>query len=226
MLLGVDVGGTFTDAVLVADGVVHTAKAPTTPDDQSRGVMAAVGRALEAAGAQATAVDGFAHGMTVATNALLEGAIRLLTVVLLHQERQPLHHLAPPGPEPLRHHRKLPPQPRPRHRPSRQARRLPPHRQDLRQAPPRTHQTPGTTHSPPDSARSAVLLRKPASPHHHQKKSQPLVRGPGQSQNPSDHEDHRQPRRHSLRGQRLRPDPELTHLLFQLERNPDTKLSS
>ena len=37
MLLGVDVGGTFTDAVLVVDGVVHTAKAPTTPDDQSRG---------------------------------------------------------------------------------------------------------------------------------------------------------------------------------------------
>ena len=47
MLLGVDVGGTFTDAVLVAGGVVHTAKAPTTPDDQSRGVMAAVERALD-----------------------------------------------------------------------------------------------------------------------------------------------------------------------------------
>ena len=75
MLLGVDVGGTFTDAVLVADGVVHTAKAPTTPDDQSRGVMAAVERALEAAGARASDVEGFAHGMTVATNALLEGTV-------------------------------------------------------------------------------------------------------------------------------------------------------
>ena len=40
MLLGVDVGGTFTDAVLAFDGRVVTAKAPTTPGDQSEGVMA------------------------------------------------------------------------------------------------------------------------------------------------------------------------------------------
>ena len=75
MLLGVDVGGTFTDAVLVAGGLVHTAKAPTTPDDQSRGVMAAVERALADADAQASDIEGFAHGMTVATNALLEGTV-------------------------------------------------------------------------------------------------------------------------------------------------------
>ena len=55
MLLGVDVGGTFTDAVLVAGGVVHTAKAPTTPDDQSRGVMTAVERALDGRGRAARA---------------------------------------------------------------------------------------------------------------------------------------------------------------------------
>ena len=40
MLLGVDVGGTFTDAVLVAGDRVTTAKAPTTPGDQSAGVLA------------------------------------------------------------------------------------------------------------------------------------------------------------------------------------------
>jgi N-methylhydantoinase A/oxoprolinase/acetone carboxylase beta subunit len=73
-LLGVDVGGTFTDAVVVVGGRVHTAKAPTTPADQSEGVMIAVERALAAAGLDAAAVDGFAHGMTVATNALLEGS--------------------------------------------------------------------------------------------------------------------------------------------------------
>lgn len=73
MLLGVDVGGTFTDAVLALDGRLVTAKAPTTPDDQSEGVVAAVGAALERAGAQAGDVEAFAHGMTVATNALLEG---------------------------------------------------------------------------------------------------------------------------------------------------------
>ena len=51
MLLGVDVGGTFTDAVLFDGEALHTAKAPTTPDDQSRGVLAAVEAALERAGA-------------------------------------------------------------------------------------------------------------------------------------------------------------------------------
>ena len=73
MLLGVDVGGTFTDAVLLGDGVLVTAKAPTTPEDQSLGVMAAVEAALARADREAREVTAFAHGMTVATNALLEG---------------------------------------------------------------------------------------------------------------------------------------------------------
>jgi N-methylhydantoinase A len=71
--LGVDVGGTFTDAVLLGDGVLVTAKAPTTPADQSRGVMAAVEAALARAGRAPHEVTAFSHGMTVATNALLEG---------------------------------------------------------------------------------------------------------------------------------------------------------
>lgn len=72
--LGVDVGGTFTDAVLVTpDGAVYTAKAPTTPADQAQGVLRAVGEALARAGARPEQVERFAHGMTVATNALLEG---------------------------------------------------------------------------------------------------------------------------------------------------------
>src|SRR3954470_9384404 len=73
MLLGVDVGGTFTDAVLVDGGRLVTAKAPTTPHDQSRGVLDAVRAALAATGRGAAAVETFSHGMTVATNALLEG---------------------------------------------------------------------------------------------------------------------------------------------------------
>ena len=75
MLLGVDVGGTFTDAVLIAaDGsAMYTAKVPTTPGDQSRGVMEAVRAVLDQAGAESSQVERFAHGMTVATNALLEG---------------------------------------------------------------------------------------------------------------------------------------------------------
>lgn len=73
ILLGVDVGGTFTDAVVVLGRDVFTAKVPTTPEDQSLGVLDAIDLALEAAGALPADVDAFAHGMTVATNALLEG---------------------------------------------------------------------------------------------------------------------------------------------------------
>ena len=73
MLLGVDVGGTFTDAVLAFDGQLATAKAPSTPEDQSQGVLAAVHAVLERAGRDAGQIEAFSHGMTVATNALLEG---------------------------------------------------------------------------------------------------------------------------------------------------------
>jgi N-methylhydantoinase A len=66
--LGVDVGGTFTDVVILADGRLITAKVPSTPSDQSAGVLAGV----EAADFDAEQLDAFAHGMTVATNALLE----------------------------------------------------------------------------------------------------------------------------------------------------------
>src|SRR5919204_6055713 len=73
MLLGVDVGGTFTDAALLTPHGLVTAKAPSTPEDQSEGVLDAVRAALEAAGGVASDVERFAHGMTVGTNALLEG---------------------------------------------------------------------------------------------------------------------------------------------------------
>ncbi len=67
-------GGTFTDAVLVGeDRAVHSAKVPSTPSEESVGVLHAVRLVLEAAGASAGDVERFAHGMTVATNALLQG---------------------------------------------------------------------------------------------------------------------------------------------------------
>src|SRR3954453_4898642 len=75
MLLGVDVGGTFTDAALLTPAGLVTAKAPSTPRDQSEGVLAAVAAALDAAGVSASEVTRFAHGMTVGTNALLEGKV-------------------------------------------------------------------------------------------------------------------------------------------------------
>ena len=72
MLLGVDVGGTFTDAALLDGERLYTAKVPSTPEDQSRGVIAAVDEVLARAGAEPADVEGFTHGMTVGTNALLE----------------------------------------------------------------------------------------------------------------------------------------------------------
>src|SRR3954454_22176364 len=73
MLLGVDVGGTFTDAVLAVNGRLVTAKAPTTPDGQPEGVRNAVEAVLRKAGERAEDVKEFAHGTPAATNALLEG---------------------------------------------------------------------------------------------------------------------------------------------------------
>ena len=70
--LGVDVGGTFTDAVLASAQGVFTGKVATTPRDQSEGVMAAVRMVLGRAGVEPADVVSFGHGMTVATNALLE----------------------------------------------------------------------------------------------------------------------------------------------------------
>jgi N-methylhydantoinase A len=66
--VGIDVGGTFTDLVAVSGGELVTAKVPSTPRDQSEGVMGAIA----AASLDADAVVAIAHGTTVATNALLE----------------------------------------------------------------------------------------------------------------------------------------------------------
>ena len=73
MLLGVDVGGTFTDAVLATSGHLVTAKAPTTPARPVRGRHGGRRAVLARAAASPADVAAFAHGMTVATNALLEG---------------------------------------------------------------------------------------------------------------------------------------------------------
>jgi N-methylhydantoinase A len=111
MLLGVDVGGTFTDAVLLDGGAVHTAKVPTTPREEQTGVMRAVEAVLRRANAASSDVDVFAHGMTVGTNALLEerGARTALVATrgfadlleIGRQDRPHLYRLCAPKPAPL-----------------------------------------------------------------------------------------------------------------------------
>jgi N-methylhydantoinase A len=75
-IIGVDTGGTFTDVVVMDEsGEIWTAKAPTTPDDFSRGVMDALAEAAKAVGIERREIlertGLFKHGSTVATNALI-----------------------------------------------------------------------------------------------------------------------------------------------------------
>ncbi|MEY3338409.1 MAG: hypothetical protein RL245_1401 [Pseudomonadota bacterium] len=73
--LGVDVGGTFTDLLLVNEksGQTWSAKVPSTPADQSIGVLNGIKRVCERAGIDPSEIDHVMHGTTVATNTVLTG---------------------------------------------------------------------------------------------------------------------------------------------------------
>jgi len=71
--VGVDVGGTFTDVVSIDErGTISYAKVPSTPEDQSIGVISGVTRLLKRLEWLPSDVEVFVHGTTVATNTLLE----------------------------------------------------------------------------------------------------------------------------------------------------------
>jgi N-methylhydantoinase A len=104
IILGVDVGGTFTDFLLWEDGVVRAHKRPSTPDDPSRSVL----EGIDELGVVPQLV---VHGSTVATNAVLEragartalvttGGMRDL-LVIGRQSRPDIYDLEPETPEPL-----------------------------------------------------------------------------------------------------------------------------
>jgi N-methylhydantoinase A len=103
-ILGIDVGGTFTDAVLLEDGILRTTKVLTAPHQDESLLDAA--REVGAAD-----VERFRHGTTVATNALLERKGARTAFVgtagfehLLHlrrQNRADLYRLCADHPEPL-----------------------------------------------------------------------------------------------------------------------------
>ncbi|MGJ0120492.1 hydantoinase/oxoprolinase family protein [Williamsia sp. MIQD14] len=73
--LGVDVGGTFTDVLLLEEtsGSTYRAKTPSTPADQSIGVLNGVTKVCTDAGIDPGQIDQVLHGTTVATNAILQG---------------------------------------------------------------------------------------------------------------------------------------------------------
>ena len=73
MRIGADVGGTFTDVVLIdTSGNIWTHKVPSTPPDFERAVLNAIEHLLHTTDAAGTTVSEVAHGTTVATNAVLE----------------------------------------------------------------------------------------------------------------------------------------------------------
>ena len=73
--LGVDVGGTFTDLLLINEGTgeTHTAKVPSTPEDSSIGVLNGIARICDESGVNPAEISRVMHGTTVATNAVLTG---------------------------------------------------------------------------------------------------------------------------------------------------------
>ena len=110
--IGIDVGGTFTDVVALDEGgQLHYLKTPSTPQDQSIGVLAGVGQMLTRLGRPTSTIQRLTHGTTVATNAFLErkGALTALLVTegfrdVLHigrQARPDLYDLRATRPAPL-----------------------------------------------------------------------------------------------------------------------------
>ena len=105
-VVGIDVGGTFTDIAVLRDGILSVHKLPSTPADPSVGITAGVrDTGVDVGGAD------FIHGSTVATNALLEGKggrTALVTTMgfedvleIGRQNRADLYDLSMERPEPL-----------------------------------------------------------------------------------------------------------------------------
>jgi N-methylhydantoinase A len=82
--IGIDTGGTFTDivAVDVVSGATQVTKVASTPANPAIGLLRGVNDILAAAGATTDSVAGLAHGTTVATNALLQGDINSLGLIV------------------------------------------------------------------------------------------------------------------------------------------------
>ncbi|MET0867518.1 MAG: hydantoinase/oxoprolinase family protein [Pseudorhodoplanes sp.] len=82
--IGIDTGGTFTDIVCVdtASGAVSVTKVPSTPQNPALGLVDGVKKILREVGSTEDSIIGLAHGTTVATNALLQGSIDSLGLIV------------------------------------------------------------------------------------------------------------------------------------------------
>jgi N-methylhydantoinase A/oxoprolinase/acetone carboxylase beta subunit len=91
--IGVDVGGTFTDLILVDEeaGRITVDKVPSTPDDPARGVVEGVSGLCTKAGVALAEVDNLLHGTTVATNIVLTHSGAEVGMLTTHGFRDILH---------------------------------------------------------------------------------------------------------------------------------------
>ncbi len=119
LIVGVDVGGTFTDFVIVRDdpAAVFLWKRPSDPADPAQAILEGLGEALRHHGLAARDVTRFAHGTTVGTNALIErrcGSVAVVTtdgfrdlLEIGRQTRPRIYDIHLDNPPPLvpRHHR-------------------------------------------------------------------------------------------------------------------------
>src|SRR5690349_4758634 len=101
--VGIDVGGTFTDFLIVDEttGAMTLHKAPSTPDDPSRAVITGLETALGRLSIDPAEVSCIMHGTTVATNAVLEGKGAKVGLLCTRGFEQVLHLARGETPGPL-----------------------------------------------------------------------------------------------------------------------------
>ncbi len=101
--LGIDVGGTFTDLLLLNDttGEIRLLKIPTTPRDQSVGILTGVEKILDQAGIPSADIGALLHGTTVSTNVVLEEKGARVGLIVTRNFEQVLHMARSQTPGPL-----------------------------------------------------------------------------------------------------------------------------
>ncbi len=101
--LGIDVGGTFTDLLLFNDdsGAIQLLKTPSTPEDQSIGILQGIEKILAESGTSPAAIQSLLHGTTVSTNIVLEEKGAKVGLIVTENFEQILHMARSQTPGPL-----------------------------------------------------------------------------------------------------------------------------
>ena len=101
--LGIDVGGTFTDFLLLNErsGEMRLLKTLSTPEDQSVGILSGIGQLIQETGVPASEIRHLLHGTTVSTNIVLEAKGAKVGLLVTENFEQVLHLARSQTPGPL-----------------------------------------------------------------------------------------------------------------------------